>query len=176
MFVTFQKITTSNPSKKSTILVNTESILYMDVDSFEDKSYGGMYDATRIEVPNYKFFTATPMADILSIIPSVDFTSGVATTGSQCAGTPGALNIILPKIDWPLIKAPMVFNNSPTETREYVFNPSFIVYVEPVMYNGPGGRQYPALMVVLRDNQPRQVLSKLDMADIISLLEPTEIL
>jgi hypothetical protein len=174
MFLTFQKITTATPSKKSKILVNSESMLLLDVDTFENKELGVQYDATRIEVigfPNHKFHTLTTFNDVLTYVPAIDLTQGLGI-GSQCAGTPGVLNFVQPSIQFPLIKTLAVFNNS-LETREYAFNPNFIVYAEEVKYGGNG--QYTGLMISLRDTQPRQILTKLALSDLISILDPIEI-
>ena len=178
MFLTFDKITTATPTKKSKILVNSESLLLMDSDTFENKELGSSYEATRVEVigfPNHKFYTLATVSSILALVPSIDMTQGVATIGSQCLNTPGALNFILPSVQYPLIKTLMIFNNSPSETREYVFNPNFIVYAEEVTFYSSGNQQQTGLMVSLRDTQPRQILTKMTLADLITLLEPVTV-
>lgn len=177
MFLTFQKISTASPDRKTPIIINSEALLMLEQQVFTNTQMGGQYTATRVEVigfPHYSFHTPTPLNVILGITKTIDLTQGVSA-GSECAGTPGVLNVVRPAVSLPLVKTKSVFNYSATEYKEYVFNPNFLVYAEEVKYGGQGNSEFTGLMISLRDSSMRQVLTQLPMSDLIALLSPTTV-
>ena len=74
---------------------------------------------------------------------------------------------------FPLLKTNMLVNNSKTELEAYVFNPEYIVFAENIVFRDQNtSLQETALLLVLRDSQPKRVMTNLDFADLITVLEP----
>ena len=170
MFLEFQKITTAKNSRMSPIIVNSAAIMRIEADTFEDKENRTTYDATRIEVigfPKYTFFTMTPMNMILNKLSFVDMTSG----------NPGQyLGVMYPNIEYPLIKAPRIFNNTITESDNYAFNPSYLIYSEEFSFNDAVlGTTSTGMMIVLTETSPIKILTNVSYTDLFNILLPVKI-
>lgn len=177
MFLELQKITTSNSSKKSPIIINSSAILKIETDQFEDKETRTMFDATRLELigyPKYTFYTLTSMDVILDKLTYVDVTNGFVP-GSTCAGG-NSLGISYPEITYPIIKAPRIFNNTVSESDVYAFNPTCLIYTEEFTFNDSMlNRQSTAMMVVLRETSPLKIPTAISYEVMSQILKPVKI-
>ena len=173
MFILFKKILNSNPAQLGDILVRAESIFLYNSDVLQNKKTGADYNATRIEIssfPNHSFHTPSTMAQVSSVLNVIDLTGG---SGSQCAGNPGVLDIVYATAGYPLLKTNMIVNNSMSELEPYVFNPEYIVFAEDMVFRDvKTSLQNTALLLVLRDSQPKRIMTALDFNDLIAILEP----
>lgn len=174
MFLEFQKITTSHPSRRSSIIVKKSLISMIDVDQFENKETGTLYTATRVELagyPKYSFHTMTSFDDLATIIGTTDV-SGNFIAGTSCSGG-NTLDIVTPAVVYPFVKAKAVFNNTLSETDDYIFNPNFMSHAETVIFNDAVlASQQSALMLVFGDAAPTKVLTKLDYTILKQILQP----
>lgn len=177
MFIEFQKITTAYPSRRSSVIVNADALLALSVDEFENKEVGAIYAATRVDVigfPKYTFFTMTDLDVLAETINAVDVTSGFSSGISCDGGT--VIDTVYPTVRYPFIKAPAIFNNTITETDNFIFNPNFMLYAENVIFNDVVMRsQQTALMIVLRDTAPTKIMSTLNYQDLFNMLQPTQV-
>jgi len=177
MFLEFQKITTATPSKKSPIIINSDALLTINTDKIENKAQGGMMTVTRIEVigyPKYTFYTATSFDAVAAIIGTVDVTHGLIP-GSPCIGG-NTVEQVYPTIRYPYLKASAIFNNTVTETDDYIFNPNFMLFAENTVFNDAATRsQQTGLMIVLRDTAPTKILTKLSYDVLFGILQPTQV-
>ena len=175
MFILFKKILNSNPSQLGDILVQAESIFLYNSDVLQNQKIGSEYPATRIEVssfPNHSFHTPSSIAQVSSALNVVDLTGGVGS-GSSCAGDPGVLDIIYASSTYPSLKTNMIVNRSLTELEPYVFNPAYLVFAEDIIFQDrKTSRQETALLIVLRDSQPKRIMTALNFDDLIAILEP----
>lgn len=175
MFILFKKILNSNPAHLGDILVNAESMFLYNDDVLENRKLGTSYNATRIEIssfPNYSFYTPSTVAQISSVLKVIDLTGG-AGSGSSCAGNPGVLDTIYMAATYPLLKNNMIVNNSKTELQPYVFNPVFITFAETMVYQDrKTALPDSCLLLVLRDSQPKRIMTDLEFADLVTILEP----
>lgn len=176
MYLLFKKILNSNPAQLGDILVNADSILLYNSDVLQDKKTGQDYIATRVEIysfPNYSFHTKSTVAQVSSMLKVIDITGG-AGSGSSCAGNPGVLDLIYMATKYPLLKANMLVNGSKTQLEPYVFNPEFISFSETITYRDQKtSNEDQATLLVLRDSQPRRIMTDLDFDDLVTLLEPS---
>ena len=175
MFILFKKILNSNPAQLGDVLVRADSIFLYNSDALQNKKTGADYNATRIEIssfPNYSFHTPSTMNQVSSVLNVVDLTGG-AGSGSSCAGNPGVLDIVYATSTFPLLKTNMVVNNSLSELEPYVFNPEYLTFAEEVVFRDQKtSLQVTALLLVLRDSQPKRIMTALDFGDLITILEP----
>lgn len=178
MFILFQKILNNNPAQLGYVLVNSDSILLYNEDTLQNQKTGQDYTATRVEVysfPNYSFHTKSSMAQVSSVLNVIDVTGG-AGAGSSCAGNPGVLDIIYASSTYPMLKANMLVNNSRNELEPYVFNPEYIVFSEEIVFRDQKtSQQSTAVLLVLRDAQPKRIMTDLAFADLVTLLEPISV-
>jgi hypothetical protein len=176
MFIIFKKILNGNPAQLGDILVRADSIFLYNSDILQNKKTGGDYHATRIEIssfPNHSFHTPSTMAQVSAMLNVIDLTGG-AGSGSSCAGNPGVLDIIYAASTFPLLKTNMVVNNSLTSVEPYVFNPEYLVFAEEVVFRDQKtSQQATALLLVLRDSQPKRIMTALEFSDLITVLEPS---
>lgn len=175
MFILFKKILNDNPAQLGDILVRADSIFLYDSDVLLNQKTGTNYTATRIEIssfPNFSFNTPSTMDQVSSVLNVIDLTGG-AGVGSQCAGNPGVLDIVYPSIRFPLLKTSMIVNNSLTQLEPYVFNPEYLVFSENMIFqDSKTSLQNTALLIVLRDSQPKRIMTALEMDVLVSILEP----
>ena len=176
MFLLFKKILNDNPAQLGDIIVSAESVFLYNADVLQNKKTGRDYVTTRVEIssfPNYSFYTPSTMDQVSSVLKVIDLTGG-AGSGSYCAGDPGVLDIIYMATTFPLLKANMLVNNSLSEVEPYVFNPEYIVFAENVVFQDrKTAQQATALLLVLRDSQPKRIMTELDFGDLVTILEPT---
>lgn len=179
MFLHFKKILNSNPAQLGDIIVRADSIFLYNNDVLENRKTGTNYQATRIELssfPNYSFHTPSTMAQVSSVLKVIDLTGGGSSTGSSCAGNPGVLDIVYMSTSFPLLRANMLVNNSKSELEPYVFNPDYIVFTEEVVFQDRKTQQQDtAVLLVLRDSQPKRIMTDLDFSDLMTVLEPTSV-
>jgi hypothetical protein len=177
MFLHFKKILNSNPAQLGDIIVRADSIFLFNNDILLDQKTGLNYNATRVELssfPNYSFHTPSTMAQVSSVLNVIDLTGGGSNTGSSCAGSPGVLDIIYLSTEFPLLQANMLVNSSKSELEPYVFNPEYIVFTEEVVFQDRKTQlQDTAVLLVLRDSQPKRIMTDLDFSDLLMVLEPT---
>jgi len=177
-FYEFHKITTAYPSQKSPIIVNFDSILTIDANTFENKEDGLPYEATRIEIegtPKHSFYVSTLLNTVMTNFDCIDAT-GLFVPGSSFNGGTG-IDTYYPYPTFPLIKAKMVFNNTVNESRDFVFNPIHLMYAESVIFkDSSSGVQQTALMIALRDSPPRKILTLMNYSMLVQILQPTSIL
>ena len=176
MFILFKKILNGNPAQLGDILVRADSIFLYNSDVLQNKKTGADFNATRIEIssfPNHSFHTPSTMAQVSSMLKVIDLTGG-AGSGSSCAGNPGVLDIVYASSTFPLLKTNMVVNNSLTSVESYVFNPEYLVFAEEVVFRDQKtSQQATALLLVLRDSQPKRIMTALEFSDLITVLEPS---
>lgn len=175
MFILFKKILNGNPAQLGDILVRADSIFLYNADILQNKQTGVDFSATRIEIssfPNHSFHTTSSMDQVASKLNVIDLTGG-AGSGSSCAGNPGVLDIIYPMTKFPLLKTNMVVNNSLTSVEPFVFNPEYLVFSENIVFRDQKtSQQVVALLLVLRDSQPKRIMTALDFDDLVTVLEP----
>lgn len=178
MFLNFQKITTATTSKRSSVLINADAIMLMEVDQLEDKDYGTTFDATRVEVvgfPNLGFHTVSTLDIISSSVKVIDARNGLGA-GSTCGGDPGVVDFCYTITKLPMLKCSMIFNSSISSLQDYVFNPSFLIYAASIVFTDAVSRnQETGLLIVLRDAQPRRILTNLLYSDLCGLLGAIDI-
>lgn len=176
MFILFKKILNNNPAQLGDILVRADSILLFNSDVLQNKKTGMDYNATRIEIssfPNHSFYTKSTMAQVASMLKVIDLTGG-AGSGSSCAGNPGVLDIIYAASTYPLLKTNMIVNNSLTAVEPFVFNPEYLVFAEDIVFRDQKtSQEVTAMLLVLRDSQPKRIITALDFGDLITILEPS---
>lgn len=176
MFILFKKILNSNPNQLGDILVRADSLFLYNADTLENKRTGTNYTATRVEIasfPNYSFYTPSTVDQVSSVLNVVDVTGGAATSGSSCVGNPGVLDIVYISTSYPLLKTNMLVNQSKLELQPYVFNPDFLVFAESTVYLDLKSKvQDTALLIVLRDSQPKRIMTDLEFADLVTILDP----
>ena len=70
----------------------------------------------------------------------------------------------------------MLVNNSRNELEPYVFNPEYIVFSEEIVFRDQKtSQQSTAVLLVLRDAQPKRIMTDLAFADLVTLLEPISV-
>src|ERR1017187_6857329 len=124
MFLEFQKITSSDPSRRSPIIVNADAILTIDTATVDDTMTGAIYDATRISVigyPKHQFYTMTPFDVVNAQLNVID--------------APTEFNVVYPIARYPLLKTKALFNNTTTETVDYVLNLNYLLFAENTIIN-----------------------------------------
>lgn len=170
MFLSFQKITTATASRRSQILVNSDEIMYMEVDSVYDKTDNVYYDATRVELIYNTFHTPSTFTDIASVSAMVDIRNGVGE-GFQWENDPGVVDFTYPVTTLPLLRCNQIANSSRTTLNDYIFNPKFLIYAETVTFNDAINKTVePALLIVLKDTHPKRILTDLVYDDLVNLL------
>lgn len=175
MFILFKKILNDNPTQLGDILVRADSIFLYDTVVLKNQKTGTSYTGTSIEIssfPNHTFNTPSTIDQVSSVLNVIDITGG-AGVGSSCAGNPGVLDIIYPATSYPLLKTNMIVNNSATQLHPYVFNPEYLVFSENIVYqDSKTSAQNTALLIVLRDSQPRRIITALELDVLVAVLEP----
>lgn len=178
MFILFQKILNNNPAQLGYVLVKSDSILLYNADTLQNQKTGQDYTATRVEVysfPNYSFHTPSTVAQVSSVLKVIDV-SGGAGVGSSCLGNLGVLDIVYAASTFPMLKANMLVNNSKSELEPFIFNPEYIVFSEEITFRDQKtSLQSTAVLLVLRDAQPKRIMTNLAFADLITLLEPVSV-
>ena len=175
-FLLFQKIKNNNPAQVAPIIVRADSIFLYSDDALQNRVANTNYTATRVELssfPNYNFYTTSLLNSVSSVLNVIDVTGGAGTSGSSCAGSPGILDTVYVSTTYPMIKANMLVNQSKDQLYPYVFNPEYLVFAETVTYLDKGtGVEDVALLLVLRDAQPRRILTDLAFDDLVTILDP----
>lgn len=177
MFLEFQKINTTYPSSKTPIIVNSDTIFKITTETFENKETGHDYEATRIDVlgiPKYTFHTTVPLNAVLGYLKIVDATSGVLIPGTPCVGG-NEVQIYYPTPSYPFVKAKAIFNSTITETKDYVFNPQFMIYAESMIFNDVTTHSQQTALVIALQDSPAQVMTKLSYSVLAQLLTPTPV-
>lgn len=176
MFLQLNKISTAYPSQTKPVIVNTDAILTVGTEIFENKDLNADYTATRVEIigfPKHTIHTLTPYDTLIDFLGTVTVANGMAGTGSSCAGDTNVIDVIYPTVKVPFIEAAAIFNNTITESRRYTFNPNFLVYAEEVKFNDVYNlTESTATVIVLRDVQPKQIVTKIAFAQLAALLTP----
>lgn len=174
-FYTFYKIFNDNPLQVTPIMVQRNSIFYMNEDYTQSN-----YVATRVEIygfPNYSFYTPTPLSLVLNSLAIlhqvIDARSG-AGVGTQCANTPGVIDFVYPVTYFPFIRANMIVNHTRSQLQEYIFNPNYLVFAEESPFRDiKTGLQDVGLTLVLRDSQAKNtLLTDLSFAELSTILDP----
>jgi len=152
--------------------------MLMDVDQFDDP-VNGPYDVTRIEVPGLQqraaLLTHSTLDMVTSIIKTVDARFGLGI-GTTCNNDAGVLDYIYPTTKYPMLKCSMIFNSSLSTLRDYVFNSSYLISAEDVQFFDPMSNVHGvALMVVLKDAQPRRILTNLLYSDLCAILGAVDV-
>lgn len=174
MFLTFQKITSGDLDKKSSVLVNSNALILLTTEDFRDQSYGAPYTTTRVELPGFTFNTTSPLADVLDLLHTVDARTGAALSGTTCAGTPGALDFVYLNESFPLLRMLMIVNNNNVVTREYAFNPQQLQQAEEFTFHDVSSQStVTGLMLTLRESGLRRIPTKLAFADLELILGST---
>lgn len=175
MFLEFQKILLSNPAIKTRVIVNSEGLLTIDFDNFENN--GIIANVTNIEVvgnPKYRFYTLTSVATLQSSLKIIDVTSGFIP-GSSCIGG-NTIDIIYPSSSYPFIILTEIFNNTITESRDRVINLNHILYVEEMIINDAVTQsQQTVLIIGMSDTIRSKVITTLSYADLSQILQPVQV-
>ena len=176
MFIQFQKLSISNPSVSTPIIVNGESIIGIDNNNFEMN--GVIVNASNIELngnPKFKFYCPTPESTIQSNLNVIDVSSGYIP-GSSC-GLGNNVDVIYPSTSFPLIQLREIFNNTISESRTRIINPTHILYAENMIINDTATQsQQTVLMIIMSDLTRTRILSTLAFEDLVLILQPKVIL
>lgn len=171
MYLFFKKILNSNPAQLGDIIVETDSILFYNADTLLDQKRGINYQATRVEISNFPGFSFHTLSTVDQISSVLDVHNLTLIGG---VSDPTEIKIIYPISKFPMIKASMLVNDSFTEVENCVFNPKYIVFAEDIIVRDrKTSLSKVALLIVLRDSQPRRLVLNLDFNDIQSALNAT---
>jgi len=171
MFIQFQKMSAQNPTVSTPIIVNIEELLNIDFANFENN--GVIVNATHLEIGwfKYAFYTLSTITDIENALNVIDISGGYIP-GDPCVGG-NSVTIIAPSSAFPLIKLQAIFNNTLSETKENIINPSKILYVEEVTFiDGLTGNQVTGVQIVLTDMTRTKLTTTLTYAEIFAILQP----
>lgn len=177
MFLHFSKIRNSNPAQIEGITVRLDSIMLITEDVLENRTLNVNYTATRVEIssfPNYTFHTTASMNTVAALLEGVVDVTGGAGSGSTCAGDPGVLDLVYAEARYPMLRVNMLVNSSKHYLQEHVINPEYLVFAEDLVFIDSFTRnQDSALLMVMRDSQPKRLLVDLTLADLDAILDPT---
>lgn len=171
MFIQFQKMSAQNPTVSTPIIVNIEELLNIDFANFENN--GLIVNATHIEVGwlKHSFYTLSTVANIEAALNVTDISTGYIP-GPPCSGGNSA-SIIAPSSSFPLIKVQAIFNNTLSETREIIINPSKILYVEEVTFvDASSSGQVVGVQIVMTDMTRTKLITTLTYTEIFAILQP----
>jgi hypothetical protein len=172
MFLEFQKITNTNVS--SAIIINALDLLTIDFNNFEMN--GEIVDQTHIEVgnPKYQFYTTSTVPNIEAALNVIDISGGFIP-GGVCVGG-NSIEIIAPSSSSPLIKIQIINNNTLSEFRYTILNPTKILYSENVTFiDSLTGQQVTSVLIVMNDINRTNFRTTLNWNDIVSILHPVTV-
>ena len=168
MFLQFQKLSNNSSTP---IIINSQSLLTIDFNNFEMN--GEIINQTHIELgsPKYQFYTTSSVPNIELALSVIDISSGFIP-GSPCTGG-NSVVIIAPSSNFPLIKIQIVNNNTLSESRDLIINPTKILYSETTSFiDVVSGQQVSAVLIVMNDENRTFFRTTLSFADIVSILHP----
>jgi hypothetical protein len=171
MFIQFRKMSAQDPTISTPIIVNIEELLTIDFSNFENN--GVIVNATHLEIGwfKYAFYTLSTITNIENALNVIDITGGYVP-GDPCLGGNAAV-IIAPSSSFPLIKVQAIFNNTLSETRDSIINPSKILYAEQVTFiDALTGNQVTGVQIVLTDMTRTRLITTLTYAEIFAILQP----
>jgi hypothetical protein len=169
MFLQFQKLSNFNTS--TPIIVNALEMLTIDFNNFEMN--GEIIDQTHIEVgsPKYQFYTLSTIGNIETALSVIDISHGFVP-GPPCSGGNSA-SIVAPQSEFPMIKVQIVNNNTLSEFRYLIINPTKILYAETVSFiDAVTSQMVTAVIIIMNDINRTSFRTTLSFADIVSILHP----
>ena len=169
MFLQFQK--TTNFTAAAPIIINALELLTIDFNNFEMN--GEIVNQTHIEVgnPKYQFYTPSSVSSIEIALNIIDISSSFIP-GPPCSGGNSA-SIVAPQSEFPLIKVQIVNNNTLSEFRYIILNPTKILYSETVSFiDSVTSQMVTAVIIVMNDINRTRFRTTLTYADIVSILHP----
>lgn len=169
MFLQFQK--TTNFTASAPIIVNALELLTIDFNNFEMN--GEIIDQTHIEVgsPKYQFYTPSSVSSIEIALNILDLSGGFIP-GPPCSGSNSAW-IVAPQSQFPLLRVQIINNNTLSEFRYIILNPSKILYAETVSFiDSVTSHMVTAVIIVMNDMNRTSFRTTLTYADIVSILHP----
>jgi len=170
-FLQFKKMSVTNPTVSTPIIINVEELLNIDFYNFENN--GIIENATHVEIGIFKFgfYTLSSISNIENALSVIDISMGYIP-GDPCAGGNSA-SIIAPASQYPMIRLNGYFNNNISETKEQILNPSKILYAETVIFiDTKTGLQETGVQIVLTDITRTRLITTLTYAEIFAILQP----
>jgi len=170
MFLLFNKFT--NTAVSSELVINAFELLTIDFNNYENGS-NVIYNATHVEVgnPKYQFYTPSTLASIELALNVIDISGGFVP-GPPCSGGHSS-TIIAPQSQFPLMEVQIINNNTVSEWRRLILNPTKILYSENVTFiDASSGAQTTATLIVMNDINRTTFRTTLPWADLKSILQP----
>lgn len=162
MFLQFQKVT--NTAVATDIIVNAQELLALDP----------LTGLTSVEIgnPKHQFYTPSTISAIEAALNVIDISVGYVP-GSPCSGGNSA-SIIAPSSSFPLIRIQVIVNNTLTQTREVILNPSKILYIEPLSFiDSLTSYQVTGVMIIMTDSNRTRYVTTLTYDEVFQILLPT---
>lgn len=176
MFLKIQRYTTSTSSMLLPVLISDDEIISISEETAKINS--SFQYKTRIDLAEQRtsIYSPSSINTIYNLLPHADLTSGPGTNTS-CSGDPATIDILNPYVSYPLIKLPIILNQTTTQLKTIIFNSNYLIYAEPVIvFDKRLNSEIEATTIKIKyDYQSKSIITSLTINDLSLAFNAIEI-